>query len=454
MTATFTADPEAPTPEPVAARPRMSRGFLIGLALIAGLALAVRLWFVLVEHPDLPLAGDALFYQLQARAIAAGHGYVDPGRFYLLHISTPGAAHPPLYGTFLGALNWLLGNGTVTAHRLESCVLGVVGVVVLGLTGRVVGGERLGLIAAFIGAVYANLWINDGVLLSESMVVVVMACVLLAAYSYWRNPRMIIAVWLGVALGLGVLTRAEVLFLGPLVGLPLMLRNRANPLKTRIGHLAVVAVMITIFAAPWIVYNLSRFQETTFVTDSTWSVIRGGTCDEGFSGPLIGWYASGCTPKHPIPGDASQRDVVVKRLALDYLGKHTGRIPLVVGVRVARVWDVLWPRQSIQLNGVIEGRTVTASRIALVQYWFLLPFAISGIVLLWRRKAPVMPILGPAILVSLAAAMSFGVLRYRASAEPGVVLAAAVSMDLLWAHFAARRRAADAAPEPVVAPTS
>jgi len=212
--------------------------------------------------------------------------------------------------------------------------------------------------------------------------------------------------------------------------------------------------MITILVGPWVLYNLSRFQEPTLLTDSTWSVIRGGTCDDGFYGPLIGWYAPSCTPKHPIPGDASQRDVLVRRLALDDLGRHVGRIPLVAGVRVARVWDVIWPRQSIQLNGVIEGRTVTASRIALVQYWFLLPFGIGGIVLLWRRKAPVMPILAPAIVVSLAAATSFGVLRYRASAEPGLVLAAAVSMDLLWTHFAVRRRAVAAAPGQVAAPTS
>jgi len=239
MTTTLAVSPDAALPEP-SVRPRMSRGFVIGLAVIAGLALAIRLWFVLVQYRHLPLAGDAYFYQLQARAIASGHGFVDPGRFYLRHVSTPGAAHPPLYGSFLGALDWLLGSGTVTIHRLESCLLGVVGVVVLGLTGRVVGGERVGLITAFIAAVYANLWINDGVLLSESMVVVVIACVLLAAYSYWRNPRVHIAVLLGAALGLGALTRAEILFLSPLLALPLMLRNRTRALKTPIGHLAVV----------------------------------------------------------------------------------------------------------------------------------------------------------------------------------------------------------------------
>ncbi len=428
----------------VTARPKSSRQFVIGLALIALLALAVRLWFVLVQHPDLPLAGDAYFYQLQAKAIASGHGFVDPGRFYLLHVTTPGAAHPPLYGSFLGVLDWVLGSGTVTMHRIESTVLGVVGVVVLGLTGRVVGGERLGLITAFIAAVYANLWINDGVLLSESMVVVVLACVLLASYSYWRRPRPIIAMWLGIALGLGVLTRAEIIFLAPLVGLPLVLRNQAHPMKTRVGHLVIVAAAVTVFTAPWVAYNLTRFEEPTLLTDSTWSVIRQGACDTSFEGPLMGWYGPDCVAKVAIPGDASQRDLVMRDEALDYLGDHTGRIPAVVAVRVARVWDVIWPRQSIQLNGVVEGRTVTASRIAIVQYWLLLPFAIAGVVLLWRRKAPVMPILAPAILVTIAAATTYGVLRYRASAEAGIVLAAAVSIDLLWSSFAARRARSDA----------
>lgn len=65
-------------------------------------------------------------------------------------------------------------------------------------------------------------------------------------------------------------------------------------------------------------------------------------------------------------------------------------------------------------------------------YWAMLPAAVLGTVKLVRRKVPVMPMMGILVLVTIHAAIFFGFVRHRISAEiPLVVLAAVGVHELL-----------------------
>jgi 4-amino-4-deoxy-L-arabinose transferase-like glycosyltransferase len=96
-----------------------------------------------------------------------------------------------------------------TAHRLASCLAGAAGIALIGIAGRWLVGNRTGLIAAALGALYPMLWINDGMLLSESLYVPMVMLAVLAGYHFWREPSYVSAVLLGGALALATLTRAE-----------------------------------------------------------------------------------------------------------------------------------------------------------------------------------------------------------------------------------------------------
>lgn len=71
-------------------------------------------------------------------------------------------------------------------------LLGTVSIVVIGLLGRRLGGSRVGLIAAGLAAIYPNIWINDGMLLTETVFILATATALLATYlylvSHWCSP--------------------------------------------------------------------------------------------------------------------------------------------------------------------------------------------------------------------------------------------------------------------------
>jgi hypothetical protein len=111
----------------------------------------------------------------------------------------------------------------------------------------------------------------------------------------------------------------------------------------------------------------------------------------------------------------------------------------VVAARVGRLWDVFKPGQTTMLDWWIEGRGRAASWIGLFAYYALWPFAIYGLVVMRRRRVPIIPLVAIVVIATFAAAITFGVTRYRAPAEVPLVLAASIGAAAVWTHWRARR---------------
>jgi 4-amino-4-deoxy-L-arabinose transferase-like glycosyltransferase len=445
----------ADTSEPIAprARARASRTFVAWLSGMALLGLVVRVMNVLWWRPTTlksgyhgyRLGGDAFFYHWQANALAKGAWFVDPGPWAIVGIERPSAGHPPLYTTYL-ALWSKLGLDGITAHRLASSMLGVASIVVVGLLVRRIAGDGAGIAAAALMAVYPEIWINDGMLLSETMAIFVTAVALTSAYAFWQSPTTRSAVLLGLAFGAAALSRSELLLLFPFVVLPLALLARELKRRARI-RLAVIACLVgACTIAPWILFNMSRFEESTTMSSGTGAVLSAASCDEVWYGRFIGYYANCFQGPWPAPGlDESQRDVEPRKQAIEYTKDHITRLPLVVAARVGRLWGLFKPGQTTALDWWIEGRGRAASWVGLFMYYAQLPFAAVGLVWMRRRRIPILPLLAVALTATLAAATTFGVTRYRAPAEVSLVVAAAVGMSVAWRWWCDRRAGPPAA---------
>ena len=433
--------PAAPAP----GTPASSRfiGWLAGLTL---LGFVVRVLNVLWWKPTTDslgghgfrLGGDAVYYHWQANALARGAWYVEPLQ-WLSGSERASAGHPPLYSTYL-ALWSAIGLDGVTAHRLASSVVGTATIVVVALLARRLAGDVAGLIAAGIAALYPELWINDGMLLSETMAIFMTAIALTAAYGFWRRPSMRNAILLGVACGAASLSRTELTLLFPLMVLPLAALVRDVDWGRRI-RLAVAACLAgVVVVGPWVVFNLTRFEDTTTMTTGNGSALSAAACDEVWYGPMIGYYANCFQGPWPAPGlDESQRDVEPRKQAIQYTEDHLRRLPIVVAARVGRLWGVFKPGQTTMLDWSVEGRGRVPSWIGLFAYYALWPFAIGGLVLMRRRKIPIFPLITIAVVSTFAAAITFGVTRYRAPAEVALVLAASIGAAALWTHWRSRR---------------
>src|SRR5204862_6489197 len=92
-------------------------------------------------------------FNAEPTRVADGRGYIEPfvNAAYGTGVAT--AAHPPLYPTVLAGLSFL-GLDGVLAHRALGAFLGGATIVLVALIGRRVGGERVGLAAAGIAALY------------------------------------------------------------------------------------------------------------------------------------------------------------------------------------------------------------------------------------------------------------------------------------------------------------
>jgi 4-amino-4-deoxy-L-arabinose transferase-like glycosyltransferase len=454
MTVTTRRDDDTAPPKLVDESPSRSR-FARGLVAVCALAALIRFLNVFWWRPttNMPgfhgykLGGDAFYYHWQANALAKGAWFVDP---YVWHFlggrERPSATHPPLYVTFL-ALWSRLGLDSVTWHRVASCFLGIAAVAVIGLVGRKLGGNAVGLIAAGIAAVYPEIWINDGMLLSESMAILMTAVMLYTVYQFARQPTMRNAVLMGLVCGITALSRTELTLVFPLVVIPLALLARSVPFRERCKQAAAACVVGGLVLAPWILFNLVRFEEPTTMTSATGAALSAASCDGVYYGKYIGYYANCFQGPWPKPSlDESQRDLVPRQQAVDYIKSHTKRLPIVVAARIGRLWGVFKPGQTTALDWWLEGRGRAPTWIGLFCYYALMPFAIFGLVVMRRRRIPILPLLAIAAIATFAAALTFGVTRYRAPAEVALVLAAAMGAVAAWDRV--RHRAPSIEPAP------
>jgi 4-amino-4-deoxy-L-arabinose transferase-like glycosyltransferase len=405
------------------------RRFSIALGAVVAGALVVRIVYVLVELRHRPLGGDSLYYSLQGHDLAHGRWFIEPFRFHLDHVVEPSAFHPPLFSLYLGVVS-RLGADSFLAHRLASCVVGAAAVAVIGLVARRLAGDRAGLVAAGLAALYPYLWINDAVALSESLLALTTALMLLAAYAFWRDPSPWRAAGLGAGITLVALTRAEGILLLPLLALPVAVMVPGLDPRRRLARVGAMALAAVVLAGPWVGYNLARFKEPAYLSTGSGVTLADTSCDDVYSGPFIGWWSFSCIPDR-ISNDEAVNDRKNREVALRYVRHHKSDLPKVVAARIGRMWGVFRPFQTAEL----DARGLNADRVGLFASYALIPLAIWGLVIIRRREQPILPMLALAAMVTVTAVIFYGAIRFRVPADVAIVVCAAVALDAAWSKL-------------------
>jgi hypothetical protein len=395
--------------------------------------------------------GDELFYNGQANFLADGHGFNDP-YWSVTHPGEdppPAADHPPLTVVVLAPVSWLLERPPVSwfvsselddhmrEHRYAMVVLGTLLVALVGLLGRRVGGPVVGLVAAGIAAVLPTLWVNDGVVMSETVTGLTVVGSMLAALRLAEQPTARRGAALGALCGLAALARAELILFVPLLAVVVAFAGRAPARERAVLAGAGVAAALAVIA-PWVVFNNVRFEERTFLSTNDGIALAGSNCDPVYHGGGVGLTNLGeCLGPVP-PGDQSEAAREYRRRAFTYMRENLDRVPLVVLARVGRTWSLFRPADMITFN-VNEDREEWVTRLGLVGYYPALAGAGAGAVVLWRRRRRIAlwVLCVPAIVVTVGSAATYGQTRFRAAAEPSLALLAAVAAVALvewWRH--------------------
>lgn len=461
-------------------RRRLSR-FAMALLAITALGLAVRVTFIITERST-PLGGDAIYYHKAADLLADGKGFIEPFRYLYGSEETitlangesktitipvghvePTAGHPPVYVAYLSIFS-KLGIRSPMGHKIASALLGAFSVVLAGLLGRELRSDRLGLIAAFLTAVYANIWVNDVMLMSETAALVMAFASTVLGVRFWRSPTMRNGIWFALAGALAALSRAELLLYMPIIGAVALLRVRV-PWGSRIRIYAAMGVVCLAAIAPWVIRNNMVMEEPLTLSDGAGTVLVQANCDRTYYGDEYGdhigsWYLycdSRTQPYGPNGEllDESQRDVVVRERAMTYIRAHTGRlVTVVIPARIGRMWGLYQPITQMRTE-IVERRPALPTWIGFWQYVLLVPFVLAGVVIQWRRREPVLVLALWAGLATFTAATAFGNIRYRTAAEITITIFAAIAFDAIWDAISRRRGALsiDDADDDPVAPS-
>jgi 4-amino-4-deoxy-L-arabinose transferase-like glycosyltransferase len=298
-----------------------------------------------------------------------------------------------------------------------------------------VSGDAAGLVAAGIAAVSPNMWVNDGLVMAETLtgVAVVGACLL--AFALWDRPTVTRAAALGLLCGIVALARAELVLFVPLLAITIALTTRARWAdRTAFAFVAIVVALMVI--GPWVGFNLARFHDRTFISTNDGIALAGSNCDSVYYGSGVGLTAitgpRACIDSPPPPGDQSQVATTYRKRAFHYIRTHLRRLPLVIAARIGRTWSLYRPLDMVAFNEG-EGREAWVTRLGLVAYYPTLVSAVGGAVVMLKRRArrALWVLLVPALAATIGAAATYGQTRFRSAAEPSLAILAAVGLMVL-----------------------
>lgn len=417
---------------------------LLGLVVVA--ALAVRIAFTIAvdppggENPD--ALTDARAYHLLGRNLADGEGYVRPFDRERLGLERPTAEYPPLFPAMLAALS-TVGVDSPDGQQLALCFLGAGTVALVGLVGRRVAGETVGLAAAAIAAVYPMLFQADAVLMTESAYAFVVAAALLLAYRAVDRPSPVRFALLGLVIGVGALTRAEALLLAPLLVVPVAAARRDLPAARRLQLAALGIGVAALTVVPWTARNASRFDTLVPVSNNLGTLLDGANCASTYSGTHIGFWRSTfgtraagsdeCFEGFVIEDpdfDEAEAAAFHRDAGIRYARDHMSRLPAVALARLGRTFGVFDVHEQVRLES-LEGRTVRWQTLGTRMYWALLPLGVYGAVSLRRRREVIAPLLSTVGLVAVTTVVTYGNQRFRIAAEPAIVVLAATGVVAL-----------------------
>ena len=406
-----------------------------GLLLVIGAAIVVRVAFAVLIAPDLPPPGDAIVYRAMAESLADGDGLLlaAPGSDRL----EPSAEHPPVFPFVLAALD-LVGLESYRAHGVALALLSGAGVGLVALLGRRFGGPAVGLTAAAIAALHPMWYQSAGVVMSESLHVVLVPAVLLAALRVVDSPALPRVVVLGGLIGVAALNRPEALGFAVLVGVPAIALSRLG-LGAALRAIAVMGAVVVLVVTPWLVRNERQVGAVTMATNSG-KTLLGSNCDRAYEGPGLGGFDYDCQfgaasylvdvgPPDGGEWDARRFDDELGKAGRRFIEEHRDEVPRVVVARVARMWGLAFAEDQLAFD-VSEGRHRPSQRVGQWLHLVLLPLAVAGAVLGVRRgrAAETVVLVGIPVLVTGTTLLVYGGTRMRSGAEPTIAVMAAFAL--------------------------
>jgi 4-amino-4-deoxy-L-arabinose transferase-like glycosyltransferase len=397
------------------------------LPAVLAITLLARLAYILLFGHTLHL--DTSGYDVYAVNLMAGHGYT---RFADLQ---PDSDLPPLYAFFLVGVYGLLGRGAIQVAIVQA-MMDVISVAFVYLIGRRVGGELVGLLAAFFTGIYPYL-LFQGVTTNDTAIFLLLLSV--AIYGIYRIRDGGGLWWVaivGLAVGVGALTKTLVLLIAPLAAL-WWWRWLGFPRAFARG--VIFAAVSVAVLAPWVYRNTQLHGHFTLISTNDGSNLHQGnnTCVADYLAQ--GWDAQWvrCLPPTPSGLNELEESRWHRDQAITYLRENPSQWARLFGIKLYTLWSIeLLPRTvppmaDLGNDFVLQYETplFQAARVIHILYWGpLLLAALWGWFRATRAKAAIAPLLMVCLAITIAYVIYHPSTRYRSPADPFVFVLSAYAL--------------------------
>lgn len=402
------------------------------------LALCVRVLYNLVAASGYYPLHDSLTYQTIALNILHEHCYCLQA-----HLSTVDRA--PLWPLIIAIVYRILGQHDIYV-RLLLCGVGSGTCVLLYLFGKDIFGERTGILAGIIGAIYPFLYVYDGLLYSESLYIFLLLALCYTLYHLQRRPRTSLLIVSGVLIALLTYTRPNgigllIMFVVWLVALRwLKMMGWRDVIKGTI----VVAFVSLVLIAPWTFRNFKDTHTLLPVATGDGKVLLGAynyeTADPVYqNGYYLGTWIipTEVTPwvseQFPQSCPAScevKRDDAYKTAALQWVKAHPQTMPLFISQHFVNMWQLV-PQEADLATNRFPDRASSAFVVLMMETITPILFALAllGLVVTGKRWRELLFLYGLVLMTIAECVVYYGIPRFRAPIEPIIILLAA---GALW----------------------
>jgi hypothetical protein len=404
---------------------------LVVLAVL--LALAIRLVYIVATRHH-RLAGDEVEYDIEAQLAAKGHFLWSTTPYGIAHAS---AWKAPGYAAFLGVIYSALGAHPDRALVLQTLLFAPLAVLATWQLGRRLFGATVGVLSAFVVAIYPNAWQFDVRLYSEAisnpLTTATLAVALPLAVGGAIRPGRARLLALGAMLGAGMLLRPSALVVVPILAVACW-----QSLGARRGTGALVAILAVaaVCIAPWSIRNATL--RGPWVPVSVQSAAAYGVFNDDAADDPHDRWAWRAVPSRDAqlfartsPRTDGELYQELNRRTANYIREHPGSVLRAFWANgVIRLYDLRPPGKA--LNEVpFEGRTRSVTAIGLALYY---PIALLALVALWQqwrrgRRALVVAVVGMGLASAILFTTDAGT-RYRAPMEPLLVVLAMSALPL------------------------
>jgi len=326
---------------------------------------------------NLPGIFDQITYDRLAQNLLAGNGYsIDLDWWPATRAGEPTAHWSYLMTLFLYGIYALFGHHPLAARLIQAVTAGILTPWFTFRLGERLGNRTVGLISAAISAVYIYFFYYAGALMTETFFILAVLWMLNASFDFAQEPNWVNAVWLGLALGCGILLRQLLLLFIPFLIFWLLWVNwKTINLRNYLLILVIPALMII----PFTIRNYLAFDQFILLnTNSGYAFFWGNHPIHGtefISADETIDYQS-LIPENLLSLDEAELGSELLSLGLGFVADDPVRY---IKLSLSRISDYFrfWPSER---SGLISN----VSRV--FSFGVMLPFMIYGLALTIKRE--------------------------------------------------------------------